>query len=65
MKRDPYDWAVEKEPSYRRSSSPRYALNGNGTVKTEMQRRAALALRYGGPCSVCSEHECKCEMGAA
>jgi hypothetical protein len=53
MKRDDFEWAREKEPTYRGRQLAR-------PFRTEAQRRAVLALRYGGPCSVCHAEVCTC-----
>jgi hypothetical protein len=55
MKRDDFEWAREKEPTAYRNREPARPH------RTEKQRRAALALRYGGPCSVCHEYSCTCD----
>lgn len=47
---------VEREPDYR------YGRRPAAPYRTEIQRRAALALKYGGNCSVCSEWACVCGL---
>ena len=51
---------LEREPSYRSRPRPIIPLTSASTLRTEMQRRAGLALKYGGPCSVCQSQDCTC-----
>jgi hypothetical protein len=55
-----WDRDVSREPTWTGPTRPRHPLTGRGTLRTAVQQRAELALRYGGHCSACHVEPCTC-----